>query len=105
MKLYWIISLIIEFFGRLFRGLGTRIRFEARSESAIKAERDKIDRLKKKIKEIDFELQKTSIKLVQAKRSDDTAMANRLDDKRLYLMQKLRDCKRQLDDERRCASS
>jgi hypothetical protein len=103
MSFGWIISLIWKLIG-LFGGKGSRITFEARTEASIEAEQKKLDKLKYNIQEIDDELQKTVIKLVQAKSRDDIAAANRLDDKRQYLMSKLRDAKQRYDDAKRRAS-
>ena len=97
MSFGWLISLVLKIIG-MFGGKGTRIKFEARSEKSLDEERKRRENVKKKIKEIDSEVTDITIRLVKAKAAGDTNLANRLDDKRLWLLQKLRDARQELLD-------
>jgi hypothetical protein len=104
MSIGTILAWLLRLWGFLRGGKGTRIKIDARPEASIEAERKRLEKLKAKIKEIDNELTDVTIRLVKAKALECNSLVARLDDKRQYLMRKLRDAKREYDDAKRLYS-
>jgi hypothetical protein len=89
---------------RLLRGGGSsRVKVDIRSEAAIKADRDKLDKLYARMMGIDNELKETIRKLVKAKYDGDISAERRYGDKRDKLFQDFHRAKQEYDDlKRRC---
>ena len=101
MSIGTIISWILKLIGMFTGKSSSRIKLDVQSESSIEAERKRLDKLYAKMTGIDNEIKETIHRIVKAKKSGDTALESRLNDKRDMLFQQFRSAKRRYDDLKR----
>ena len=93
----WLLGLIRLLTGRS----SSRIKLDVRSEAAIKAEINRLDKLYARMKGLDNELTETIKKIIQAKKAGKTDLESQLNVKRDELFEQFTDAKREYDDAKR----